>query len=176
MWFIRCIKCNLSVLTAILHFNLVLVLDDLSAKSTGQWHSTGFCPSHHLSILLGIHSRVVTHHSIALTWPTYTSVKPSSRFHGHNMFREIGCLLWKKCTIPWNLWFLIHFNVFCCTSAAFLLCSPLCPPPLRPCLYKSYFGPKMHANEYSMTFALFVCNTHCEFSRKLAYFQNPPTL
>lgn len=96
MWFIRCIKCNLSVLTAILHFNLVLVLDDLSAKSTGQWHSTGFCPSHHLSILLGIHSRVVTHHSIALTWPTYTSVKPSSRFHGHNMFREIGCLLWKK--------------------------------------------------------------------------------
>jgi len=132
MWFIWCIKCNLSVLTAILHFNLVLVLDDLSAKSTGQWHSTGFCPSHHLSILLGIHSRVVTHHSIALTWPTYTSVKPSSRFHGHNMFREIGCLLWKNAQfheIPWNLWFLIHFNVFCCTSAAFLLCSPLCPPP-----------------------------------------------
>lgn len=130
MWFIWCIKCNLSVLTAILHFNLVLVLDDLSAKSTGQWHSTGFCPSHHLSILLGIHSRVVTHHSIALTWPTYTSVKPSSRFHGHNMFREIGCLLWKKCTIPWNTMksvisdslqcILLHF---CCFSTVLALMS-----------------------------------------------------
>lgn len=130
MWFIRCIKCNLSVLTAILHFNLVLVLDDLSAKSTGQWHSTGFCPSHHLSILLGIHSRVVTHHSIALTWPTYTSVKPSSRFHGHNMFREIGCILWKKCTIPWNTMksvisdslqcILLHF---CCFSTVLALMS-----------------------------------------------------
>jgi len=130
MWFIWCIKCNLSVLTAILHFNLVLVLDDLSAKSTGQWHSTGFCPSHHLSILLGIHSRVVTHHSIALTWPTYTSVKPSSRFHGHNMFREIGCILWKKCTIPWNTMksvisdslqcILLHF---CCFSTVLTLMS-----------------------------------------------------